>query len=241
MKKVLALVLALALVCSLMACAKDSTPTPTTNAPTVSAPTDPEPTDPEPTDPEPTDPEPTDPEPTDPETQEVPTYQDLVLATILINDYTWYAAVGACCNHELVSEDLSAYLSYNQKQIYFNQQYRLLCCHTPQEVYDHINRTISINMQFLGHPNDLLFTDNRGNLYLIILPTGFANYRYPAVARANGCLYARAGVYDEDGWYADAYFTIETIGDQQVITQLYFSTDSDLPTEIRDLDYCTPT
>ena len=62
-QKVLALILALAMVLSLAACVEPADTTPTTTNP---APTDPAPTDPAPTDPATTDPAPTDPAPTDP-------------------------------------------------------------------------------------------------------------------------------------------------------------------------------
>ena len=67
-KKLVALLLALAMVLSLAACA--TTPDPT--KPATQGPTDPKPTDPKPTDPKPTDPKPTDPKPTEPQMTYIP-------------------------------------------------------------------------------------------------------------------------------------------------------------------------
>lgn len=72
MKKLLALLLAVIMVCSLVACTGTPDPSGSTTNPQLanSNPTDPKPTDPKPTDPKPTDPKPTDPKPTEPKPTE---------------------------------------------------------------------------------------------------------------------------------------------------------------------------
>lgn len=70
MKKIISLVMVLAMVLMLCACGGNGQPTetqdpqPTDPKPTESQPTDPKPTEPQPTDPKPTEPQPTEPEPT---------------------------------------------------------------------------------------------------------------------------------------------------------------------------------
>lgn len=240
MKRLVLLYLALTLVFSLFACAKsdvpiDPAPVPSATDPTAdpgsNGPSKPEnPTDPKPD--EPTDPEP----PAPPE----PDYLDLQTANQLIRNYTWYLAAGICCEFELVSGDMSAYLSDLQKQSYYQQQYRILCCHSAEDVQAHINRTMSCDLLVRGYPDSQLFTDDQGSLYLTIVPTGYVAYRDVAVAKSGDCLYAKAGAYAEDGWFADVYFTIETQNGAQIITQVFRTDHSNVPAEIKDLTFCTP-
>lgn len=252
MKRVVLLFLALTLVFSLFACAKSDPPIdPTSGTPATNPTADPGsngPSKPEtPTDPTvdapttaPTDPKPDEPIDPDFSLPVEPDYLDLQTANQLIRNYTWYLAVGLCCEFELIGEDMSAYLSDSQKQNYFYQQYRLLCCHTAEEVRDHINRSLSAELQVRGYPDDLLFADDQGTLYLIIIPTGYVAYRDVTVAQSGDCLYAKAGAYAEDGWFTDAYFTIETQNGNQVITQVYRADLGSIPDEIKDLTFCTP-
>lgn len=154
--------------------------------------------------------QPTDPsQPTEPSTPIVPDSPQVETAEALINRYTWYMAQGLCCSFELDTRDLSAHLTDNQKQLYYNQQYRITCCHSPQEFQSHIDSTLSKDLQVWSDVTGRLFTDSEGQLYLINIPTGYVSYRNVSTAEANGCLYAKTGAYDEDGWFADAYFTIK--------------------------------
>lgn len=239
MKRVLCLLMVLMLVFSVIACAiADAPTTPTSDTVTTDPTADPGsdgPSKPEsPTIPPST--TPTDPIPDDPE----PDYLDLQAATQLTQSYSWYLAVGICCEFEPVNADLSVHLSDSQKQTYFNQQYRLLCCHTAEEVRNHINRTISNELQVRGYPDDLLFTDDQGVLYLIIVPSGYVSYRNVTIAESNDCLYAKTGAYAEDGWFADAYFTIETQNGTQIITQVFRTDINEIPADLKNLTFCTP-
>ena len=249
MKRMTALLLALTLVLSLVACAKPDSPTDTTSDAPTTNPTVPtsespatEPADPTPEPPatDPTDPPPEIPSDPEPSTSPEPNYQDLQVATQLIRNYTWYLAVGICCEFELVTADLSAFLSDSQKYPYFNHQYKLLCCDTPEEVRNQIDRTMVKDLQVCGYPDDRLFTDDQGTLYLIIIPTGYVGYRDVTIAKSGDCLYAKAGAFAEDGWFADTYFTIETVNGTQMITQVLRSDINEIPAQIKDLPFCAP-
>lgn len=184
---------------------------------------------------------PTDPtvpsDPTGPD-QEPPelVYTDLLTATTKIQRFTRYMAVGVCCEFELVYEDMSAHLSESQKQNYYEQQYRITCCDSAESVRAYIDGTMSKDLQIRGYPDDRLFTDGEGQLYLIIEPSGYVDYRDVTISESDGRLYAKAGAYDEDGWFADAYFTIEN----QIITQ-FARTDLDgIPSYVEDLFFPVP-
>lgn len=144
----------------------------------------------------------------------------------LVEGYCRYMAVGTCCSYEQVSEDMSAWLTDSQKQNYHNFQYRITCCHTAQEFQAHIDRTLAKDLQIRDDIADRLFTDGDGQLYLIVVPMGSVSYRYATAVEIGGCLYAKAGAYDEDGWFADAYFDIESSKGNLIISQVY-RTDHD--------------
>ena len=167
----------------------------------------------------------------------VPVSPALQTAEELINGYTWYMAEGLCCDFELDSQDLSAYLTDSQKAQYFGQQYRISCCHTIQEFQSHIDRTLAKELQIRSDIADRLFTDDAGQLYLIITPTGLVSYRNVTTVEAQGRLYAKAGAYDEDGWFADAYFTLEEQNGTQVITQVVRTDRDEIPAYIENLTF----
>lgn len=147
-----------------------------------------------------------------------------------IGRYEWYRAVGVCCDFEYVYEDMSQHLTEEQKEDYYDTQYRLTCCSTPEEVRAHIQR-------YLGEevidrwPDEDLFTDDLGQLYLIVLPTGRITYRevVPAgmiahqdleqVIKDEGKLVVHAGAYDESGYLRTMAFTIEQQADRYRLTK----------------------
>ena len=167
----------------------------------------------------------------------VPDSPALQTAEDLIRDYTWYMAEGLCCDFELDSQDLSAYLTDSQKQNYYSQQYRITCCHTIQEFQSHIDRTLTKELQIHSDIADRLFTDDTGQLYLIITPTGLVSYRNVTTAEVDGRLYAKSGAYDEDGWFADAYFTIEERDGNRLITQVARTDVDELPSAIKSITF----
>lgn len=182
----------------------------------------------------------TPPGPTQPDTPLSPDYVPMVpdspvqqTAEALVTGYTRYMSLGLCCSYEQVSEDMSAYLSDTQKQNYHNWQYRITCCHSAQEVHNHIDRTLSKDLQIRDDITDRLFTDNKGQLYLIVIPMGAVVYRNVTAVEADGRLYAKSGAYDEDGWFADAYFTIEN----QIITQVARTDHDEIPSYAENLTF----
>lgn len=151
MKKLLALTFALLLLLTLCACGEDET-APTTDLttnPTTNSTTKP---------------------------QAMTEDDAKKIATELLGQYNWYGAVGACCDMEYVEGDMSAHLSETQKDIYIGSQQRITCCRNADEVHAHIESMIARPL-IEKYPDDLLFTDNDGNLYIIIYPTGFSSYR----------------------------------------------------------------
>lgn len=155
----------------------------------------------------------------------------------LVKGYTWYMAVGTCCDFELDSRDLSGWLTDSQKQTYTGQQYRITCCHTAQEFQAHIDRTLAKDLQIREDIADRLFTDGDGQLYLIVIPTGYVDYRNVTAVESDGVLCAKAGAYDEDGWFADAYFVINCSKENLIITQAYQGYDA--PSWVQNLTFPT--
>lgn len=144
----------------------------------------------------------------------------------LIYDYMWYKAVGVCCEFEQVSQDLSQFLTEDQKEEYFGFQYRLTCCHSAQEVRAHIDSLLSSAVLSRGYPDDLLFTDDQGNLYLMVLPTEYDGYRHIKLEEySDDRIIASACIYDEDECWRRDIFTMVRTGEIFKITQLE-STDA---------------
>ena len=142
-------------------------------------------------------------------------------AEALINDYMWYKFVGVCCDFELDTRDMSNFLTEKQKSSYNGQQYLLKCCHSVTEVKAHIDNRLDHAVQFRGYPDDALFTDNQGNLYLIITPTGYDGYRH---IKLNECgadrIIVSACIYDEDECRCYDTFTMERTGNDVMIVQI---------------------
>lgn len=154
MKKILTICLAAMLLLTLCACGEDetSTTTPTTapsTNPTTSSTTKP---------------------------QAMTEDDAKKIAAELLGNYIWYGAVGSVCEMEYVDADMTQYLSDAQKDLYIGSQQRITCCHNADEVHAHIESMIARPL-IENYPDDLLFTDNDGNLYIIIYPTGFSSYR----------------------------------------------------------------
>ncbi len=150
MKKVLSLLLVVLMLLAMCACGeKNDATTATTTKPTTKPTTAPEP---------------------------LTEAKALEIGKKLLGDYVWYGAVGACCDMEYVEADMSAYLSEAQKNLYIGSQQKITCCHTAAEVDAHIDRQIAKSL-ITGYPDDLLFSDDKGNLYIIIYPTGLPYYQ----------------------------------------------------------------
>ena len=155
-----------------------------------------------------------------PTVQTVPTDAQLI-AKEAINRYLWYSLDLICCDLELVVADLSQYLTEQQKEEYFRQQYRITCCKTEQQVREHIDRYLSKERQEYGYPDSTLFKDGDGNLYITIIPTCYDGYRHvEVVSQTKSKIVARACNYDEDGCYRNRVFTLRSNGENYQITKV---------------------
>lgn len=183
MKKILAICLAAMLLLALCACGEDkSDPTTvsTTTASTTTAPTT----------------VPTTVPTTDPNA--MTEAKALEIGRELLGKYNWYGAVGACCDMEYVEGDMSAYLSDAQKDIYLGSQQRITCCENEEEVNAHLHHTFSDRL-ITSYPEDLLFTDDDGNLYIIIYPTGLPYFKdHRVISFSESFITLEADCYEED-------------------------------------------
>ena len=72
---------------------------------------------------------------------------------------------------------MSRFLTEEQKEDYWDYQYRLLCCHTIEEAKAHVKQLVSDEL-IKGTLDDNLFTDDQGNVYTIVNPTEYPHVNY---------------------------------------------------------------
>ncbi len=150
------------------------------------------------------------------------------VAKDLITRYNWYNAVCSCCDDEYVEGDMSRYLTKEQKKYYFDAQYKITCCKTAQEVRAHIDSVMDqslIHDKPRDYPDDYLFTDNKGNLYLIIVPTECEGYGTVTVkSYSDERIEAKVEVCDYDGVYGyDHFVIVKQYGDYIIRSVTYTS------------------
>ena len=145
------------------------------------------------------------------------------IAEQAISVYRTYQTIGTCCEMEPVSEgylDMSQYLTEAQKEEYHQWQYRITCCKTVQEVHDHIDRFIGKNIQH-DYTDKNLFTDDEGNLYVMVLPTGWDNYRhFDVVSQTKDKIVCRACSYYEPECDDSDIFTLKAGKDGYLVTKV---------------------
>ena len=128
--------------------------------------------------------------------------------TSLLNSYAVYRATGLCCFHEFVTGDMSAYLTPEQKEVYCGQQTKLLCCSTPEEAAAHAQSLFG-DALLQDIPTQMLFTDEAGDLYRIVIPTGTVSYHN--IQQIDDTTY-HAGAYNEGGYLYTISFRIDAQG-----------------------------
>lgn len=135
-----------------------------------------------------------------------------LIAEDAITLYRTYCTIGVCCDMEQPEEreDMSQYLTEAQKEDYYNCQYRITCCKTEEEVLNHIDRHIGKEMQH-DHTEENLFTDDEGNLYIMVLPTSYDSYRhYEVISQTKDQIICRACNYFEPECDDSDIFTLKS-------------------------------
>jgi beta-lactamase regulating signal transducer with metallopeptidase domain len=144
----------------------------------------------------------------------------LLIAQDAISRYLLYKVTGICCDYGYINADLSKYLSEEQKDAYYTQQYQITCCQNAQEVKNHIDRCIGSDLRN-GYPDNRLFTDSDENLYLTINPMGYDGYRhFEVISQTEEQIIARACSYDEDGCFRATIFTLSKTQEGYQVTQV---------------------
>lgn len=105
-----------------------------------------------------------------------PTGREPTAAEDLIKRYNLYQMTSIFCDFEFVYGDMSEFLTEEQQKSYWDQQYRITCCHSPEEVKAHTAQRIAPSLMSNSSPGDRLFWDDEGNLYLSVIPTDAAGY-----------------------------------------------------------------
>ncbi len=167
---------------------------------------------------------------------EAPTEAQLIAKDIIAGQYLMYSVYGTCCDFgpDLGYKDMSQYLTDAQKEEYFNYQIPITCCRNAKEVHDHIDRYIGKGAQY-GYPDDQLFTDDEGNLYIIVIPTEHDGRRhFEVISQTKKQIVVRACRFDEDGCYRNEIFTIKSTQNGYQITEV--EEEPDYRCEIVTLD-----
>lgn len=213
MKKLLAISLAFMLLLTLCACGEDKTD-PTTASTTTASTTTASTTTALTTAPTTV--------PTTPSNQ-ITEAEALEIASELLGMYNWYSAVGACCDMEYVEGDMSAYLSDAQKDIYIGSQQKITCCKNSHEVNAHLHHMFAEEL-IESTPDDLLFTDNDGNLYIILYPTGLPSYlNHSVVSYDNETIVLQADALDGGEKYGSVVVTCNRVDCCFVLSSFEFT------------------
>lgn len=143
------------------------------------------------------------------------------IAKDLISGYLQYSHLGICCNLEYDETDMSAYLTQSQKENYWNWQYKITCCHSIEDVKEHILEIMdtSVARKFTV---ENLFSDGEGNIYLLVNPMGAAGYGEISIVEYSADrIVADAPIEDIDGYLGiNDRFIIEKIGNKYLITDI---------------------
>lgn len=144
----------------------------------------------------------------------------LDIAEDLIVRYQWQRAVGVCCDFTMVDGDLSAYLTEEQMELYYGIQYRLECCHSAEEVREHIHQVVDPDL-VAWYPDVVLVKDDAGELYVLVVPMGMTTYGEITIECCDQYeIIATTVMSDESGPFATARFTIERIDDSYRISKV---------------------
>ena len=140
------------------------------------------------------------------------------IAENLIAAYHQHSTLGVCCDVEYSEADMSGYLTPSQKEDYWNQQYRLKCCHSVTEARRHIIKTMHPNLA-TNFSEENLFADDDGNVYVLITPMGVAGYgEISVIEYSESKIIAEAPLQDIDGPIGISdIFTIVKNGDNYLI------------------------
>lgn len=157
---------------------------------------------------------------------EAPTEAQRIAKEVIMGEYFNYIVYGVCC--DLVHDpepgyvDMSQYLTDVQKEDYSDYQKRITCCKTPEEVQAHIDRYVGKDAQVMakyGYPKDKLFTDDEGQLYLIVLPTEHDTRRhFEVLSQTKDTIVARACWRDEDSCWLSEIYTIKSTANGYIVT-----------------------
>lgn len=127
----------------------------------------------------------------------------------LLDKYRRYELQHIFCDFEHVSGDMSQYLTDKQKEEYWDYQYRITCCDTIEEVKAHARRMLGSDLFDSDHSYDDLFYDDEGNLYRIILPTGYSGYHNERILGRTDTQIIAFTDYGYDDYEYSAAFALE--------------------------------
>ena len=144
------------------------------------------------------------------------------IAEELIWTYHQYSSIGICCEIEYIDADMSNYLSAAQKENYWNQQYKLKCCHSVSDAKAHALSIMEDNLA-ANFSDEIFFYDGSGNLYIIVVPMGVMGYGAISVIEYSADrIIAEAPLQDIDGYVGISdMFVIVKVGGRYLITNIY--------------------
>lgn len=143
--------------------------------------------------------------------------QALKIAKTLIQKFEQYYGFGCCCELEDAYGDMTAFLTPNQKENYFSNQYKIKCCQNAKEVQRHIDKCIDKSIKCNVDEN-ALFYDNKGNLYIMVTPMGIVCFdNVKIVNYSDNKIIAKAEAYTEGETFANMIFTIKKMNGNFVV------------------------
>ena len=154
---------------------------------------------------------------------ESPTEAELIAKEVILGEYFTYIVYGVCCDFgpNLGYVDMSQYLTEEQKEDYWDYQIPLTCCKTAEEVQAHIDRYVGKDAQLLaelGYPKDKLFTDDEGQLYLIVTPTEHdGRWHFEVLSQTKDTIVARACWRDEDSCWLSEIYTLKSTDNGYIV------------------------
>ncbi len=211
MKKILAGLLAVTMLCAFTACGEDKAPqepstttTTTTTSTTQSTTTQPDVTT------------------TTDNHDGMTEAQALRIAKTAVDAFNTYANFSLCCDMEYVEGDFSQFLTDKQLENYFLCQYKITCCQTANQVTEHVRRHLASSLITHNAVEDL-FYDDQGALYLLVIPRGgysLSNVRILEYTPARIIAIASEYGHDSEDPIAQTRLTIENRNGQYIITKM---------------------
>ncbi len=141
------------------------------------------------------------------------------IAENLISKYHQFSFLGTCCDVEYSDLDMSRFLTQTQKNNYYYYQYKITCCHSIENVKQHILKHIDKSLIYEFNSENF-FNDDNGNLYVFLTLFGIAGYGDISISEFSANKIVAKAAYEDIDGPTGTYdvFVIEKKGNNFIIT-----------------------